>query len=301
MYFTQLPDHSSPGFDEQLHFSRFKKQNIIFNARSTQAHCDEHVGCLSFKTVLRGEEWYGINGRQVAVRPGQFLILNDDQPYSCRIDKQETTNTFSVFFKKEFANAVGKDSTTPEAGLLDDPTINNNPPEFFQTLHPIGSQFQRQITNFITHLETGEYTNESIDEHLVFFLSHLIQTQRSEKTKTAKVNAQKESTRLEIFKRLCIAKDLLHSNYIDPLDLQSLSTASCLSIPQLIRQFRTVFSETPHRYLVKLRLQQAARLLKETTLPIHEITWNCGFENPSAFCRAFKTAYGAPPENFRRQ
>ena len=49
MYFTQLPDHSRPDFDEDLHFSRFKKQNIVFNALSTQAGCDNHIGCLSFK------------------------------------------------------------------------------------------------------------------------------------------------------------------------------------------------------------------------------------------------------------
>src|SRR6478736_5764344 len=68
MYFTSLPDHSNPLFDEQLHFSRFKKQNIIFNAPSKESHCDNHVGCLSFKTLLNGgEEWYGVNNRQLAV------------------------------------------------------------------------------------------------------------------------------------------------------------------------------------------------------------------------------------------
>ena len=56
MYFTQLPDHSIPGFDEQAHFDRFKKQNMIFNAFSRQSHCPNHVGCLSIKTALAGEE-----------------------------------------------------------------------------------------------------------------------------------------------------------------------------------------------------------------------------------------------------
>src|SRR5689334_20754358 len=106
MYFTQLPDHSRPDFDEARHFSRFKKQNIVFNAVSTQAGCDNHIGCLSFKTVLKGEEWYGIDGRNIAVRPGQFLILNDDQPYSCHINKHTPARIISIFFKKEFASAV---------------------------------------------------------------------------------------------------------------------------------------------------------------------------------------------------
>src|ERR1022692_2191701 len=102
MYFTSLPDHSKPGFDEQSHFGQFKKHNIIFNALSTYSNCDKHVGCLSFKTVLSGEEWYGIGNHRLAVRPGQFLVLNDEQTYSCRIEKGDEARVFSGFFKKEF-------------------------------------------------------------------------------------------------------------------------------------------------------------------------------------------------------
>ena len=29
MYFTSLPDHSKPNFDERAHFSQFKKHNLF--------------------------------------------------------------------------------------------------------------------------------------------------------------------------------------------------------------------------------------------------------------------------------
>jgi len=86
MYFTSLPDHRNPDFDEPAHFSRFQQQNIIFNAISNKSHCDRHVGCLSIKTVRGGEEHYGVGKRRLTIRPGQLLILNNDQEYSCRID-----------------------------------------------------------------------------------------------------------------------------------------------------------------------------------------------------------------------
>jgi AraC family transcriptional regulator len=301
MYFTQLPDHTVPGFDEQQHFSRFKKQNIIFNARSTTAHCDRHVGCLSFKTVVRGEEEYGIDGRRINVRPGQFLILNDDQPYSCRIQKEETARVFSVFFKKEFAHDVLADTINTEASSLDTPENPGNPPiEFFQTLNPVTPELQLQLAAFITFLETHPYNGDATDEQLIPLLRHLLRTHRADLARTATVNALKPATKREIFKRLCIARDLLHSAYRDPLDLQTLSRTSCLSIPQLIRQFNTVFHTTPHRYLVRLRLQHAAHLLSTTILPIREITGLCGFEDASAFCRAFRSAYNIQPESFRK-
>jgi AraC-like DNA-binding protein len=297
MYFTQLPDHRRADFDENLHFSRFRKQNIVFNALSTQTGCDNHVGCLSFKTVLKGEEWYGVNGRNIAVRPGQFLILNDDQPYSCRIHKNEPTRTFSVFFKKEFASAVVNEAADPT--LLDEPA--GPPIEFFQTLYDIGPGLEQRLAAFLSHLETQPYDSDAADEYLVFILNHLIQTHRSELTRSARIDALKSGTRIEIHKRLCIAKDLIHSSYHEPIDLETLSAAACLSIPQLVRQFRAAFHTTPHRYLVGLRLSHAARLLTTTTLSIRDITWQCGFEDTSAFARAFKSAYGIQPEMYRKQ
>jgi AraC-like DNA-binding protein len=226
MYFTTLPDHSAPGFDEKAHFSRFSQQNVIFNAFSRESNCDNHVGCLSLKTVLSGEEWYKVDGRHVAIQPGQFLILNDNQDYSCQIKKGSGAQVLSLFFQKEFAAS------------------------------------DRQLLR--------------------------------------QVNAVKPSTKREIYKRLCVVKDILHSFFHEPLDLSELSTRACLSMPQLIRQFKSVFGRTPYQYLVDIRLRHAAELLKQSSVPVREIVWHCGFNDASAFGRAFKSAYGIPPEQFRQ-
>src|SRR3954454_15851961 len=119
MYYTSHPDHSSPDFDEQLHFSQFKKHNIIFNALTSKSYCEHHVGCLSIKTVLNSEEWYTINKREVAVRPGQFLILNDNQEYSSRIDSPVKTRSLSIFFRQEFVYSAFRDVLYKEEALLD--------------------------------------------------------------------------------------------------------------------------------------------------------------------------------------
>ena len=301
MYFTSLPDHAKPGFDEQLHFSRFKKHNIIFNALSSYSHCDNHVGCLSFKTVLSGEEWYGINNRSIAVRPGQFLMLNDDQNYSCHMDTGEKVRCLSIFFKKEFASSVFHDTLHGAEILLDDPfNQDKNTLEFFQNLNHIDPELQLQLSGLIASLESEGYANVLMDERLVFLLRHLIQTHKAETKHAGKVNALKASTQKEVYKRLCIAKDVLHSSYIDNPDLNTLSSIACLSVSQLVIQFKAVFQVTPHQYLSRLKLERAAELLKLTNKPVHEITWLCGFENISAFCRAFKSAHGVQPLSFRK-
>jgi AraC family transcriptional regulator len=300
MYFTRLPDHSVPGFDEQAHFDRFKKQNVIFNAFSPQSHCPNHVGCLSIKTILHGEEWYGIDNRRIAIRPGQFLILNNDQPYSCQIHRGEGAKVLSVFFEQTFAASVFHDRQNSEEQLLDNPEPNSKEtPAFFQTLHPMDEPLNHQLTTLIKKLDTEGYDRSQTDEHLTFILQHLLNTHKKETSLKDQVNAVKASTKNELFKRLCIAKDILHSDFQQPLDISRLGKAACLSTPQLIRQFKTVFQQTPHQYLVAIRLQHAAQRLKTSTTPINDLAWQCGFNDPSAFCRAFRAAYGLSPHRYR--
>jgi AraC-like DNA-binding protein len=302
MYFTQLPDHKKPGFDERLHFVKFKKYNIIFNASGADSYCDKHVGCLSFKTVLNGEEWYGVGNRQLAVRPRQFLVLNDDQPYSCRINYGESVRTISIFFKKEFASAVFRDALYREEELLDDPCdTNEKAPGFFQTLHPIEPGLQRQLRNLIDSLDKYAYNSCMVDEQLVFLLRRLIGVQQAELCNAEKVCAVKSTTKSEIYRRLCMARDILHSSYMDNPDLDTIGKMSCLSVPQLVRQFKAAFHTTPHQYLNRVKLEHAAELLRSTENPVQQITWMCGFEDVSAFSRAFKGSYGVQPSRFRSE
>ncbi len=301
MYDTRMPDASEPGFDEQRHFSQFKKHNVVFNAWSNGSHCDDHIGCLSLKTVLSGEEWYTIDRRGVVVRPGQFLILNDDQRYSCQVQEGEPAKVLSIFFKREFASAVFRDCLRSEEALTENPFDSGNDTlEFFQTLHPVGPRLLQQLLDLTAHLDNlGDHIGLT-DEHLVFLLRQLVKTYKLEVNGAGRIDAVKASTRKEIYSRVCFAKDLLHSAYGEKLDLDTISKAACLSVPQLVRQFKHAFLLTPHCYLTRIRLHHAADLLRRIDLPVMDIGGLCGFDNPSAFGRAFKAQYGIQPAQYRR-
>lgn len=300
MYFTKLPDHTTPGFDEDAHFSKFQQHNIVFNAAYSSSACDEHIGCLSIKTIVSGTEWYGIDHRQLAVQPGQYLVLNNDQHYSCRIPTSEKAHIFSIFFSKEFASAVYDDAMKTETKILDHPSFHNSIiPEFYQTLNPVSSALNNRMHQLMLALQTNDEDEALLEEHLVFMLRHLLFTHKSELKRQASIDAIKTSTRHEIHKRLFIARDLMNANFCEPLDLNMISACSLLSVPQLIRQFRAVFHCTPHQYLIRLRLEHAAALLRNTNQTIQDISWACGFQNNSAFCRAFKSAFGMQPLNYR--
>ena len=79
------------------------------------------------------------------------------------------------------------------------------------------------------------------------------------------------STRREIFRRISLATDYLHSNYRQPIDLESLGKAACLSKFHFLRLFTRVHGITPHQYLLRKRAKTALRLLQTTPLDVCEI------------------------------
>ena len=64
--------------------------------------------------------------------------------------------------------------------------------------------------------------------------------------------------------------------------------------------FRENFGRTFVQHVNSLRIEQAARLLRETDLPVMEIGFNVGFDNFSYFIKRFREEYGASPSNYRK-
>jgi AraC family transcriptional regulator len=298
LYFTSLPNHNDKRFNEQSHFAKFKEHNIVFNAITTKSFCEKHVGCLSIKTVWSGMEAYEFQGVQRNVTPGQFLILNNEQPYSSRIDSSENVQSLSVFFTNEFSASVFHDARSHEETLLDNFDHHTTDiPDFFQALYSTDPVLQTMLRNLSTEtMSIGE-----IDEQLIFVLRHLLTIHRSEVSRSQNVEAVKALTRKEIYRRLCVARDVLHSSYMNDLDLSTISREASLSVPQLVRQFKATFNATPHHYLRTIRLERAAVQLKTTREPVQNIALNNGFENFSAFCRAFRKEFGLTPLMLRRK
>ncbi len=57
----------------------------------------------------------------------------------------------------------------------------------------------------------------------------------------------------------------------------------------------------PSTYYRTLRLKRAADLLAHSTLPVGEVALSSGFSIPSSFSRAFREAFGFPPNQVRRR
>ncbi len=86
----------------------------------------------------------------------------------------------------------------------------------------------------------------------------------------------------------------------EPLDLDTVAVRASLSPFHFLRVFAAALGVTPHQYLVRARLRQAARLLVDPARSITDIAYDVGFADVSNFVRTFRRAAGVSPRQFRR-
>lgn len=95
------------------------------------------------------------------------------------------------------------------------------------------------------------------------------------------------------------AKDYLTTNFSDDVSLSEIARYCYVSPFHFSRIFKTFTSSSPHQYLMHLRLKHAEQLLKNTSLPVGDISLAAGFNSPQYFIAAFRQKYQQAPASFR--
>ncbi|MFJ1665694.1 GlxA family transcriptional regulator [Streptomyces bottropensis] len=85
------------------------------------------------------------------------------------------------------------------------------------------------------------------------------------------------------------------------LGVERLAARARLSPRHFARAFRAETGMTPGRYVDRVRLEHARRLLEDTADGVEEISRTCGYGTAEAMRRAFVKALGASPAEYRRR
>ena len=80
-----------------------------------------------------------------------------------------------------------------------------------------------------------------------------------------------------------------------------LARRSKLPAQRLARLIKRLFGLNPSQFITKSRIAAASRMLREPDRSVAEIAHACGFCDHSAFTRAFRSATGMTPSEFRTQ
>jgi len=94
--------------------------------------------------------------------------------------------------------------------------------------------------------------------------------------------------------------DYIHAHYTDPVSIDELAAIAMQSRYHFIRTFKAAFGVTPYQYVLRLRIDEAKRLLRRSGRSVTDIGVSLGFSGGSAFYRAFLKTVGDTPEHYRQ-
>jgi AraC family transcriptional regulator len=92
----------------------------------------------------------------------------------------------------------------------------------------------------------------------------------------------------------------MRANLSANLDLATLAAETGYSRAHFLRTFRAATGQTPHRYLIELRLEKARALIASRSMPLIDIAAECGFSSQAHLTTAFRSRFGVAPSAYRR-
>ena len=100
-------------------------------------------------------------------------------------------------------------------------------------------------------------------------------------------------------RRVLRARDAMDRAYAEPLDVRAVAAVAQISPAHFSRCFRSIFGETPHRYLQRRRVERSMFLLRETDRTVTDICFDVGFTSLGTFSRTFRAIVGETPSAYR--
>ncbi|XRQ13583.1 helix-turn-helix domain-containing protein [Actinomadura welshii] len=136
----------------------------------------------------------------------------------------------------------------------------------------------------------GEADDLYAESVAAFLVVHLL-------TRHSRLPAPRTPAREDARVRVAVA--MMRERLADPITLADIAGEVHLSVYHLVRVFRRSTGLTPYRFLTRLRIEEAKRLLRDTDLTVAQIASRCGFAGPGALSAAFVRHTGARPSVYR--
>jgi len=96
------------------------------------------------------------------------------------------------------------------------------------------------------------------------------------------------------------ALNALHKDPAHPWTLEELARTAATSRSVLAERFAALVGSSPMQYLTQWRMLLASNLLCRSNAPLASIAQDVGYQTDTAFSRAFRREFGAPPATWRR-
>lgn len=226
--------------------------------------------------LMGGERTYFLNDRTFSLKGGDIILIPPDVLH-------KTVSHGSSFYERTLISFEG---SFIEDLVKIHPALD--PKEIFKTeLLQVKAEDKTLIEMLIFKmLQEQDSDKETSQIQLQLLLAELLLIL---KDMQSGILALPVSYPNEMHEKISEIIQYINSHYMDPLSLELIEERFYMSRYHFCRNFKAITGMTFTEYLNVIRVQEAQKLLRNTSLPVHEIALKSGFETQSHFSRVFKS------------
>lgn len=283
---------------EQLRQIPLNFDDVIIHSRLRDF--DKSVGDsgLSIKLGHIGTERYFFRNRQVSLQRGEYLLVNRHQTFDCFIRNPTPVEGFCFYLSPRLIQEATSGLSRNTEDLLGHPAPKSNKaPRFLEKIYRTD---ENELGRYLEQLRPALAAHQQLDFNQVFFdvATALLRTHWRTEQEMRGIDCARRSTREELYRRLCTARQYIYDNYCNDLQLEELAKAALLSKYHLLRTYKQAFGITPYQQVLELRLHKATRLVGEGD-SLSSVARELGFSDRRSFTKAFKKKFGMAPSHYR--
>jgi AraC family transcriptional regulator len=266
---------------------RFSDHTLLTETIDGPYSFPEHVPGPGILTLLSGTGRFCLNDETITLDKARYLLIDRNSRLSIRLPRSDTQPLF-LFFRSE---TVKEALTKQQSDLC-----------WLERPHSMTADLKEKL-EWLVRLgnSSSSFSVLKADAMIHDILQELIRQALAAAHIAQGLQVSRRATRIQLFKRLSLAREWIHANYPSPVSLASMAGEAQLNSQHFLRMFRDCFGSTPHQYLIDVRLAAARRLLTETTETVSAICRLTGFESLPSFSGLFRSRFGTSPSTWRQR
>lgn len=244
---------------------------------------------LEIGVCLSGSGLFYFGEKCYPVQPGDVFVVNNLELHIARSDPRDPSRYIFLNFDPQLLLHEDQNLLLPFVYRPDH--FHNRIPADSPLARPLAERIQT-VRRELHERRDGyrSMAKSAIFEICVILLRHY--SDNISRTQWKKVT--------EAFRKLRPALVHMEQNFREPLELKDIAALLGMSVSRTSRLFQEELGCRFRDHLLKLRLNEAKRLLLSTDASITDVCFASGFQSVASFYRIFKRAAGMPPLDYRR-
>lgn len=246
--------------------------DVVCTAGPADRPFEEQHEAISIAVVTEGSFQYRSGCRSEVLSPGSLLLGGYGQTFECGHEHGTGDRCVAFHYAPEFFERAGAGCTFP---------VHRVPP--IAALTPWVVQARLGLH------DPQQPALEELAHGLAGAVLGVLETPDAIKPASAADE-----------RRVSAVLRFVESHLGEPLPLERLAAVARMSPFHFLRVFKQVTRVTPHQYVLRARLREAATRLSTRPDAVLDIALDTGFEDLSNFHHAFRAEFGVTPRAYRR-